>query len=239
MILTLIFFVSLRKLLLTILLILFLFLTIQRSQNFRDRDRERERDRDRDRERERDRDRDRDREYEMETGGRKEGGSWKKQDKSNNNDTTGTENVTNPEKKEVTEVEMDKGTQPMSETANIVDNAVEGDKVPSDGDNDYGATAVADAATLEPEVQAKAEPEPAAEDADKKVDEEMAEPATASVDDQNDTKDADLDDSQEFPRISVEEAQAMKVTDLRAELSKRGLSTKGTKPILVDRLTEA
>lgn len=43
----------------------------------------------------------------------------------------------------------------------------------------------------------------------------------------------------ELPRISLEAAQSMKVAELREELEKRGLSSKGTKPVLVDRLTEA
>ena len=52
-------------------------------------------------------------------------------------------------------------------------------------------------------------------------------------------KEDEPEKEEELPRFSIEVAQAMKVAELREELEKRGLSTKGTKPVLVDRLTEA
>ena len=42
----------------------------------------------------------------------------------------------------------------------------------------------------------------------------------------------------EHPKISLEDAQAMKVVELRAELEKRGMETKGLKAALIKRLVE-
>ena len=97
---------------------------------------------------------------------------------------------------------------------------------------------------VEPAVAAPepvAEPAPAVDtakdDAEPEPEAKPEEAAAAEPAPEEPVKEAEKE--AELPRISLEAAQSMKVAELREELEKRGLSSKGTKPVLVDRLTEA
>ena len=107
--------------------------------------------------------------------------------------------------------------EPIAEPAPVVDTAKE-DAEP--------------APAPEPAKDVEPVPEPVPES--KPEEAAAAEPAQEEA-----AKEVEPEKEAELPRISLDDAQSMKVAELREELEKRGLSSKGTKPVLVDRLTEA